>query len=323
MLIATAVLAACSSLNNTPNRAGADDPRPAYHLVSVSKEGVTAHNSHDGIHWRSIRNNRLPITDCYDLALSPDGSQQFLAYNHRERDGRHTLNILQSVRGNKWPDKPSRVFIPTTTSCGQPQMRHLHDDLYGVLWLDKGTLYSAIYDAGARSGKNLTLSKPIHNEWLTLLDIYELSFAYHKGSVYVVWSPNSNDRIMTMQGNINDNIIDYGQPDYHLEDHLNISNMITDGELMYIVVVTGDRVNMLMSSDDGSYWDNGPICYNTENIPLYIPFLYKNTTGEKVYLRTNDYSGRVKYLQNFPDCEDMDIKLPSETLRIEYFPGRQ
>lgn len=293
---------------------------PAYHLISVTEEGINSQYSHDGIKWKSFAYEGLSTDDCYDMALSPDGSQYFLAYHHKNKNGKHTLNVLQTT-DSKHLESAAILTIPKTISCGQPQMRHLHGNLYGILWLDEGNLYSAIYDASKHDSDKLTLSKPIKNSWFTLVEISELSFAYHNGSIFAVWSPNSKDRIMVIQGEIIDNKINYSEPDYHLENHKSISNVISEGEQMAIVVVTGGRINRLMTSPDGSYWDKGPSCFNLNNIPFSIPFLYKDASGEKIYLRSNDYAGTINTLQRFSDCEEKDIELPTDAIRIEYFPG--
>lgn len=320
-LIVIAVLTACSGANSPNKRVDAADSRPAYHLVSVTEEGVKIYDSPDGIQWNSSLHKSLSATDCYDIALSPNGLHRFLVYSHTDKNGIRALNVLQSTGTKRWASKASKLVIPETVSCGQPQMRHLRENLYAILWLDEGSLYSAIYDANEKDGHNLILSGPVEDNWLSLVEMSELSFAYHDGSIYVVWSPNSKDRIMTMRGDINGQTINYGEPDYHLENHTSVSNMISDGELMNIAVVTGKRVNILMTSDDGAYWDEGPSCYNLDNIPLFIPFLYKDAKGEKLYLKSEDYAGTVNYLQNFSDCETTEVKIPSEAIHIEYFSG--
>lgn len=322
MLIVIAILLGYPGIDKDVKAA---DPQQAYHLVSVTEDGVRTYNSHNGIEWGSFLHKNLSNADCYDIALSPDGSHRFLVYSHTDKNNNRTLNVFRDYTqktGTKgWAGNASRLFIPATGTCGQPQMRHLRENLYGILWLDKGTLHSAIYDASKPDGDNLTLSKPIQNDWLRLVQPTELSFAYHDNSIYVVWSPNSKDRIMAMRGEINGQTINYSEPDYHFENHINISNMISDGKLMYITVVTGNRVNMLMSSDDGSYWSKGPTCYNLNNISLFTPFLYIDAKGEKIYLKSDDYAGTNNYLQNFADCEETQVSIPSETMRIEYFPG--
>lgn len=319
MLIVIGILAGCSGMDK---QLGAVDPRPAYHLVSVTEDGVSTYDSHDGINWNGYLHKGLSRSDCFDVALSPDGGRRFLVYNHTDKNGKHTLNVLRGSGTTDWSTSSASLAIPETVSCGQPQMRHLRANLYGILWLDEGTLYSAVYDAGKDDGNSLTLSEPLKDDWLRLVEIPDLSFAYHNSAIYVVWSANSKDRIMTVRWEITGQTIKYGEPDYHLEEHTIASNMISDGKLMAIAIVTGKRTNILLTSDDGSYWDEGPRCYNIDNMPLFIPFLYKDARGEKIYLRTNDYAGRVTYLQNFSDCEKFDLKIPSEPIRIEYFPGR-
>lgn len=299
------------------------DPRPAYHAVSVSSDGVSTHSSHDGQQWVSVRHHKLPREDCYDIVMSPDGAYRLLAYSHVDKHGGRLLNVLRGATANAWSKKASALPIPTTVSCGQPQMRYLRDNLYGIMWLDEGSLYSAIYDAAEPDGRNLYLNAPVQNEWFDLARITDLSFAYHAGGVFVVWSPNSKDRIMTMRGELIDHSIKFGEADYHPEDHVSVSNMIFDGDDMYIAVVTGKRVNTLLYSDDGSYWSKQATCYNTENYPILIPFLYKDAQGNKIYLKTYDYAGTVHALQNFTDCERTEVSLPPEVIRVEYFPGMQ
>lgn len=318
VLVLVALVSACAGIDKQPQVL---DPRPAYHLVSIEGDGVRTFQSYDGRQWSEFLHRQLSAADCYDVALSADGAGRYLVYNHIDESGQASLNVLAGTDERHWRTSAASLKIPPLISCAQPQIRHLRGDLYGIMWLAEGRLYSAIYDAGERDGDKLYLSEPVQDNWFDLARITDLSFAYHNDAVYVVWSPNSKDRIMSMRGDINGHTISYGEPDYHLERHVSVSNMVSDGEFMYIAVVTGNRVNMLKHSDDGSYWSKGPACYNIDNLPILIPFLYVDAQGDKIYLKSYDYAGSVNYLQNFTDCERTEVNIPSEVMRIEYFPG--
>jgi hypothetical protein len=311
----------CSAINGTNGAQTLVDPRPAYHAISVSTKGVKTHTSHDGMQWQSYGHQSLSIKDCYDMTISPDGQTRLLAFMHSDNKGRNTLNILPGTDARHWRRRPVTLALASNGPCRQPQIRYLYDASYAILWLDQDTLHAAVYTHSTDGKGRLTSNTPWQNEWLQRVKNNDISFSYHAGALYVVWSPNSKDRIMSLRGEIDANGIRFTEQDFHLDDHIKLSNIISDGEFMYLVMATGQRSNRLMKSDDGAYWRKVATCYNLNNVPFFIPFLYQDASGEKFYLKSDSYTESSFYLETFTDCERTPFSPAAEVQRLEYFPG--
>lgn len=265
----------------------------------------------------------LEYGNCYDITVSPNAIQRFLAYSTEGADGQWRIAVRTGLGNEVWgsQENDARVIAPEGPEfgCITPYINHVKDDLYGVLWIVNGTLYSAVFAPGNPQGSEMTLGDSADG-FMDDVSISAVSLTYFNDYLRVIWMRPDRDRIMQMRGQIS-------PTELHFEDGATFtpldssshSDVIARDDGLYIAAAFDDTITLYRSAGAGIDWIEVANCESTYDISHSL--LYVDRTGTIRALTTGASITNQRTI-SFEDCSLEVLQVPiGNTGRIKYSPG--
>lgn len=259
--------------------------------------------------------------DCYDLEVAPNAAQRFLAFASEVDDGQWRLSVRAGLGNNVWDSNHSELNISASPEfgCIQPYISHVKDDLYGVLWIIDGTLYSAAFVPNNPTGFEL-IKGDEEDSFFDGVSVQGVSLAYYNDAMRMIWMSPERDRIMQMRGQISssDFLLD-GIATYTPLTSTSHSSVIARDDGLYIAAADGSTVKLYRSEGSGTDWTEVASCDSDRQIQSSL--LYVDQEGAVRTLLT-PYTVTQQRTLSFEDCSRDVLQLPIGTpKRVRYSPG--
>ena len=273
--------------------------------------------------WESHNHTDLSPTDCYDMAISPDGERRFLAFVRENDKNGYELVVLRDMDGaNEWDDYsaieiagPSVPFYEIDAHpepCIRPRVEHLRDNLYGVIWVLEGSLYSAMFKSDwwpTLASTGTVEPGPGGSPPFAGLPTYEVSFVYADEEIHMVYPQPG--KVMYRRGSLTEESLEFeSSANFMLAEYGQMSDVIARDGTLYLATGgtddDGDGVVRLWSKTTGGVdWSQETTCGPGSGIKSR--FIYFDQNGELTVMRPTATSGAgwVR-LQRFSDCGGVD-----------------
>jgi hypothetical protein len=255
---------------------------------------------------------------CADLALSPASKLRYLAFLHKTSSDDYHLTIRTGLGAQNWSTTFSGVAVPQNEDglpfAGCPlHMRHLRDELYGIVWVLGDELHSALFNPNKPPGQDLVLNDVVSGFEGT--NASRMSLLYYNDEVRLVWSPQDRNRIMTKRGTVSEDGIDFEQAStFTTIAHDTISKAIAPQGVMFVATTDDGTVRLYSTSTGGTNWAEQASCPGQFNDGS---MLYADGGGHKRVLTEGTYTA----LRDFTDCTSTQFPLPVVYGTLSYFPG--
>jgi len=272
--------------------------------------------------WSSFGGHEgLSGADCYDLVVAPNATQRFLAYTHEYENGQWRLYVRTGLGNNVWGTSDSEMDIPGAPEfgCVRPHIGRLKDDLYGIVWVLDGTLYSALFNPSNPQSLEL-LPGDEEDSVFENISVTAISMVYYDDSLYVLWMREGRDRIMMLRGQVSDSELVFfeGATSTPLSSTSH-SNAIAGPDGLYIATADGSVVKLFHTGGSGTGWTEIASCDSTQQISSTL--LYVDQEGEMRTLLTNSAVTNETTI-SFSDCSTASLQIPiGRGWRISYSPG--
>lgn len=272
--------------------------------------------------WLSFRDHEgLSRTDCYDLVVSPNAAQRFLAFTQQDKDGDWHVLVRAGLGNNVWGSIDAHVEIPMAPEfgCVQPYISHLKDDLYGILWVIDGTLYSALFAPNNPAGQELLLGDE-EDGFFEGVSVNSISLAYYDDSLHVVWMRPERDRIMKMRGQVSDSeLLLFSGATFTPLASTTHSKAIAGTDGLYIAAADGDAVKLYHTGGSGTDWAEVASCESQQQV--FSTLLYVDQEGAMRTLLTGASITNERTI-SFSDCSTAVLQVPvGRGRRISYSAG--
>ena len=271
--------------------------------------------------------------DCYDIAVSPNAVQRFLAYSTEGSDGQWRVAVRTGIGNDVWgaPDNDARIVVPEGPEfgCITPYINHVKDGLFGVLWIVNGTLYSAVFAPGNTQGFELTLGDSADG-FMDDVSIRSVSLANFNDALRVIWMRPERDRIMQLRGQISATALTlFDGATFTPLDSSSHSDVVAleDGQAeggsygdgLYVAAAHEGEVTLYRSSGAGTDWTEVTSCESSWGISHSL--LYADQDGDLRALLTGASITNQRTL-SFADCSLEVLQVPiGNSGRITYSPG--
>jgi len=284
---------------------------------------MTRPDEEDGAWSFYSEHTGLDGADCYDLEVAPNAGQRFLAFVSEVTDGQWRLSVRAGLGNTVWGSTDSVLDITASpgSGCIQPYIGHLKDDLYGVLWIVDGTLYSAAFVPDNPLGFEV-IEGDVEDSFFDGVSVRGVSLAYYDDEVRMIWMSPERDRILQMRGQISDAGFNLaGIATYTSLTSTTHSSVIATEDGLYIAAADGSTVKLYRSAGAGNDWTEIASCDLDRQIQSSL--LYVDPQGVKRALVTGFGNG-VQRTLSFDDCSSPLLQLPAGVpRRIKYSPGTQ
>lgn len=274
--------------------------------------------------WSMYREfDDLEDGNCYDIAVSRNAVQRFLAHSFEGSDGEWRIAVRAGIGNNVWgtQDNDARLVVPEGPEfgCIRPYINHIKDDLYGVLWIVDGTLYSAVYAPNNTTGFELTLGDSVDG-FMDGVSIGAVSLTYYNDSMRVIWMRSERDRIMQLRGQASATEMSlFAGATYTALNSTSHSDVVAGDDGLYIAAASEGAVRLFKSSGVGNDW----LEVNRCDVPWEIShsLLYVDQQGEMRTLVKGTSITNERTI-SFEDCSRAILQVPiGNRGRIKYSSG--